>query len=176
MQCATVAAIICCSYPISAAPTPKSVAQLAQFCMRTPKTPKNVKCFWERADATTALESLLISSRASVLAARDQGRHSALNMAAFALNADGVRALIAAGADVQNPDNNKHRPLHHAVLSPYFKDKAVEQLSIVKALLAGGALANAKDKFGKSALDIATSAKLSSEVIAALSKQLNISE
>ena len=162
-------AIICCIIsPVAAAPTPKSIAVLAQFCMTTPKTPKNVKCFWERSNATTVLDNLLQSARASVLAARDQGRHSALNMAAFALNADGVRALIAAGADVQNPDTNKHRPLHHAVLSPY-KDKAVEQLATVKALLASGALADAKDKFGKSALDIAASAKLSSEVIAALS-------
>ena len=90
-------------------------------------------------------------------------------MAAFALNSAGVRALIAAGADVQNPDINKHRPLHHAVLSrPYSKDNDAAQLATIKALLAGGALANAKDKFGKSALDIAISAKLSPEVIAAL--------
>ena len=110
--------------------------------------------FWMRPNATAELAELLAGpSRDAVLSARDRSKHSALNMAAFRGHLDGVLALIAAGADVHNPDLNLHRPLHHSVLGP------TPHAEIVRALLAAGAtLQTAKD--GKTPLQIAQAKKL----------------
>jgi len=47
---------------------------------------------------------------------------------------------------VNNPDINYHRPLHHTALSPHGKARSDDQLAIVRALIAAGAKADAKDK------------------------------
>ena len=95
-------------FKVRAAPT--GIDILCAFCSRPP-------CFWDSPSAVTDLQALLASSKAEVLAARDKATHSAMNIAAYHLNVEGVKALIAAGADVSNPDKNGHRPLRHKVLS-----------------------------------------------------------
>ena len=120
------------------------VQHLALFCKSRPSPAP--PCFWDRPAAITELEHLLASSKAEVLAVRDQANHSALNIAAFHLNAAGVRALITAGADVNNADINGHRPLHHSALSPQGGTHPSEQLLVVEALLAAGASPEATDK------------------------------
>jgi hypothetical protein len=108
--------------------------------------------FWRTTTAPAELSRMLSSSHADVIAARDVANHSALNMAAYNANLQGVQALVAAGADVSNPDKNLHRPLHHAVLG------MTPSAEVVSALLAAGADASAKDRFGKSPLAIAAKA------------------
>ena len=98
--------------------------------------------FWTTPTALAELKEYLERSRDQVLAVRDKVNHSALNIAAFKGNIDGVKALIAAGVDVNNPDANNHRPLHHAVLSPEPRPE------IVQALLAAGARSGEQDKSG----------------------------
>ena len=125
-------------------PATSAIVLLAAFCKSTkpPKPP----CFWDRPTAVSELNELLSTSKPAVLAVRDKAKHSALNIAAFHLNVAGVQALIAAGADVNNPDINNHRPLHHTALSPHGKARSDDQLAIVRALIAAGAKADAKDK------------------------------
>ena len=105
--------------------------------------------FWDTSNAITELKAYIDREHDAVLAVRDKDNHSALNIAAYKGNIDGVRALIAAGADVNNADVNFHRPLHHAVLS------SSPRADVVKALLAAGARRTEKDRFGKTALDYA---------------------
>lgn len=122
--------------------------------MRSPTPCRGVAClaefsspFWDAPNATSKLATHLMDDREAVLGARDRSSHSALNMAAFRSNVGGVKALIAAGADVDNPDRNLHRPLHHSVLGP------MPKAEVVRALLAAGATRNATAKDGKTALD-----------------------
>ena len=85
-------------FKVRAAPT--GIDVLCAFCSRPP-------CFWDSPSAVTDLQALLASSKAEVLAARDKATHSAMNIAAYHLNVEGVKALIAAGADVSNPDKKR---------------------------------------------------------------------
>ena len=121
---------------------PTGIERLCSFCARPP-------CFWDQPGAVAELQALLVSSKAEVLAARDKAKHSAMNFAAFHLNVEGVKALIAAGADVSNPDKNGHRPLHHTVLSKQAGARPGDQKAIVEALIAAGADPGAKDVSGK---------------------------
>ena len=110
--------------------------------------------FWTTPDAMPRLTKMLAVSRAGVTAARDKGLHSALNMAAFYGNVDGVKALIAAGADVNNPDVNGHTPMHHALLSRSLPASETVQAAIIRSLLAANAtVSTAKD--GTTALSLA---------------------
>lgn len=137
---------------VRAAPT--GIEKLCSFCAKPP-------CFWDSPSAVADLQALLVSSKAKVLAARDKTKHSAMNIAAFHLNVEGVKALIAAGADASNPDKNGHRPLHHTVLSKQARignrdQKAIarDQKAIVEALIAAHADPGAKDVSGKTPADI----------------------
>ena len=95
--------------------------------------------FWRSEEtAVSKLKVMLENSRQDVLAIRDKAKHSALNVAAWQGNVEGVKLLIAAGADVNNADVNGHRPLHHAVRAKKPK------LQIVQALLAAGAMPSAR--------------------------------
>ena len=75
-------------FKVRAAPT--GIEKLCAFCNRAP-------CFWDSPSAVTDLQALLAASKAEVLAARDKATHSAMNIAAYHLNVEGVKALIAAG-------------------------------------------------------------------------------
>ena len=123
--------------------------------------------FWMKENATAELAEALASwRRADVLAARDRSNHSALNMAAYRSHLDGVRALIAAGADVNNPDLNKHRPLHHSVLS------LKPSPEIVRTLLEAGASVRA-DKKGSTPLDYAQKKGLT-QIVALLQSSVDV--
>ena len=135
---------------VRAAPT--GIEKLCAFCARPP-------CFWDSPSAVADLEAMLVSSKAEVLAARDKAKHSAMNIAAFHLNVEGVKALIAAGADASNPDKNGHRPLHHTVLSEQGVTRPGDQKAIVEALIAAHADPGAKDVSGKTPADICGASK-----------------
>ena len=80
-------------------------------------------------------------------------------MAAFNGNVDAVRALIAAGASVNHPDENQHTPLHHAVISIATRARKLPagekgQAAIVRALVEAGAKLT-KAVEGKTALQFA---------------------
>ena len=131
---------------------PTGIEKLCAFCSRPP-------CFWDSPSAVTDLQALLASSKAEVLAARDKATHSAMNIAAYHLNVEGVKALIAAGADVSNPDKNGHRPLHHTVLSKQGGARPGDQKAIVEALITARADPGAKDVSGKTPADICGASK-----------------
>ena len=137
-------------FKVRAAPT--GIEKLCAFCNRPP-------CFWDSPSAVTDLQALLASSKAEVLAARDKATHSAMNIAAYHLNVEGVKALIAAGADVSNPDKNGHRPLHHTVLSKQGRARPGDQKAIVEALITARADPGAKDVSGKTPADICGASK-----------------
>ena len=101
-------------------------------------------------NATALLELKMLLPAA--INATDDSNHQPLNMAAYWGNLDAVRALLEAGADVSHGDINYHKPLHHAVYS----DAPEPVIStIIGLLLQAGASPTAKDRFGKSAYDIA---------------------
>jgi ankyrin repeat protein len=135
---------------VRAAPT--RVDKLCAFCTRPP-------CFWDSPSAVAELQALLVSSKAEVLAARDRAKHSAMNIAAFHLNVEGVKALIAAGADASNPDKNGHRPLHHTVISKQGGARPGDQKAIVEALMTARADSGAKDVSGKTPADLCGASK-----------------
>lgn len=148
---------------------PTGVEKLCAFCSRPP-------CFWESPGAVADLHAMLASSKAEVLAARDKAKHSAMNIAAYHLNVEGVKALIAAGADASNPDKNGHRPLHHTVLSKQGGARPGDQKAIVEALIAASADPGAKDVSGKTPADICGASKhgCGPAVIAALRSTSNL--
>ena len=148
---------------------PTGVEKLCAFCSRPP-------CFWESPSAVADLQAMLASSKAEVLAARDKAKHSAMNIAAYHLNVEGVKALIAAGADASNPDKNGHRPLHHTVLSKQGGARPGDQKAIVEALIAARADPGAKDVSGKTPADICGASKhgCGPAVIAALRSTSNL--
>ena len=80
---------------------------------------------------------MLSHSKEAVLAARDKAKHSALNIAAWHGNVEGVKLLIAAGADANNADVNGHRPLHHALHAQQPKPEIVQALLDAGRRLAG---------------------------------------
>lgn len=137
--------ILLASLPLTTLGLPKyPFAELVEFS----------SSFWTTPDAVPLLTKMLAQSRAGVIQARDKSGHSALNMAAFHGSVDGVKALIAAGADVNNPDINRHTPMHHAVLSRRLPAGESSHVAIIRALLAANAtLSTAKD--GTTALSLA---------------------
>jgi hypothetical protein len=148
---------------------PTGVEKLCAFCSRPP-------CFWDSPGAVVDLQAMLASSKAEVLAARDKAKHSAMNIAAYHLNVEGVKALIAAGADASNPDKNGHRPLHHTVLAKQGGARPGNQRAIVEALIAARADPGAKDVSGKTPADICGASKhgCGPAVIAALRRTSNL--
>jgi len=118
--------------------------------------------FWSSKEtAITKLKGMLSHSKEAVLAARDKAKHSALNIAAWHGNVEGVKLLIAAGADANNADVNGHRPLHHALHAQQPKPE------IVQALLDAGASPGAMAKDSETALGRAKSKGLT-EIVSIL--------
>ena len=116
--------------------------------------------------------SILKGRPAEALAVRDGAKHSAVNMAARYGNPRAVEALLAAGGDARNADVNGHTPIHHAVLSLAPNRKGPARLGApppeafgpaaartIRALLAAGADANARDKNGATPLALLRSAR-----------------
>ena len=131
---------------------PTGIEKLCAFCSRPP-------CFWDSPSAVTDLQALLASSKAEVLAARDKATHSAMNIAAYHLNVEGVKALIAAGADVSNPDKKRTPTAAPQGALKTGGARPGDQKAIVEALITARADPGAKDVSGKTPADICGASK-----------------
>ncbi|MCE5240771.1 ankyrin repeat domain-containing protein [bacterium] len=83
------------------------------------------------------------------------GAQPSLHLAASLWDADTIRRLLAAGADVNARDGRGRTPLHRVVGLDTLGRGSDQAVAAVQALLAAGADPNAKDKEGRTPLAVA---------------------
>jgi len=102
-------------------------------------------------DADPAVVTLLIERGADVNAVDDQRGWSALQFAAQSQKASVVRALLDAGAEVDQADTDRNTPLWNSTMT------AGRDLSVIRELVQHGANPKRQNRYGVSASSLARS-------------------